>query len=133
MSDVIRFSDFEPGTYIGQSTQIYTSGLAESWQRIFGKTFSESSARAEAASLATVMMMRSFLEVVAPRPPGNIHARQEFFLSSLPRSGEAITTEILCENKVMKRERRYVDLLAKGQGDDGREVYAGRITLIWAE
>ena len=86
----------------------------------------------EGASLAVVMMMRTYLNVVAPRPPGNVHARQRFSLESTPRQGEAIRTVIACVERELKRERRYVELQAWGTGEGGRSIYTGRMTLIWA-
>ena len=77
-------------------------------------------------------MMRGFLTVVAPRPPGNVHARQQLKLAALPREGEVIRTTITCVNKELRRERRYVELQALGTGDGGRPIYDGRLTLIRA-
>lgn len=130
MSAVITFEDFRPGMIMGEHVEVYDRELARRWQAIFGAD--GSNGPAEGASLAVVMMMRAYLEVVTPRPPGNVHARQRFLLESVPREGEAIRTVIACTGKELKRERRYVDLEARGTGEAGRPLYTGRMALIWA-
>jgi hypothetical protein len=39
---------------------------------------------------------------------------------------------IACVEKAFKRERRYVELQARGTGEEGRPIFTGRMTLIWA-
>ena len=87
---------------------------------------------AEAASVAMVLSMRAFLGVVSPRPPGNVHAREQFSLFSLPTPGEPVRSVVSCVAKEIKRERFYVDLDVAGTGDGGRALYSGRMSLIWA-
>jgi hypothetical protein len=133
MSTVITFEDFNPGAVMGESVEVFDEKLAQGWQKIFGDQPADgANGAAEGASLAVVMMMRAYLNVVAPRPPGNVHARQRFSLESPPRQGEAIRTVIACVEKAFKRERRYVELQARGTGEEGRPIFTGRMTLIWA-
>ena len=133
MSAVITFEDFKPGAVMGEGVEVFDEKLAQRWQKIFGDQPADgANGAAEGASLAVVMMMRAYLNVVAPRPPGNVHARQRFSLESTPRQGEAIRTVIACMGKELKRERRYVELQAWGTGDEGRSIFTGRMTLIWA-
>jgi acyl dehydratase len=70
--------------------------------------------------------------VVAPRPPGNVQARQALALFGPPRVGERIRTVVTCVDKRIKRDRRQVDIRTEGTGEGGRPVYTGRMTLIWA-
>jgi hypothetical protein len=133
MNTVITFEDFNPGAVMGESVEVFDEMLAQRWQKIFGDHSADgANVAAEGASLAVVMMMRAYLNVVAPRPPGNVHARQRFSLESTPRQGEAIRTVIACIEKEFKRERRYVELQAWGTGEGGRSIFSGRMTLIWA-
>jgi len=130
MNRPITFDDFQPGAVIGEAEQTYDAALSERWQRIFGNDPADGPA--ENASLATVMMMRAYLAVVTPRPPGNVHARQRLSLKSLPRPGETIRNVVSCLTKEMRRGRRYVDLAVTGQGSDGHVIYDATLTLIWA-
>lgn len=129
MSGPILFDDFRPGAVMGESVQTLSPALAERWRRIFGDDAGDG---AEAAGLLVVSMMRAYLAVVAPRPPGNVHARQRLRLQELPRSGEAVRHVVRCLGKELRRERRYVDLELVGTGAEGRTLYTGTMSLIWA-
>lgn len=125
-SDVITFDRFAPGAVMGEAVEVFDAALGARWRRLFGES------AAEGAGVAVVMMMRAYLGIVAPRPPGNVHARQQLLLAALPRAGEAIRTVVTCESTELRRERRFVTLRATGTGEGGRAVYDGRLTLIWA-
>lgn len=143
----ITFADFVPGTELGRHAEVCTAALAQAWDQIFGQdeeamaadrspagvtTATGAACSARAASIAVAMSMRAFLTVAQPRPPGNVHARERFTLHALPRVGETVQSVIFCEHKEMRRERRYVDLRVEGLGAEGRPLYTGLMSLIWA-
>jgi hypothetical protein len=133
MNKVITFDDFVPNTVLGEAAETFDAHLAQCWQRIFGSTpGDQANGAAESAGLAVVMMMRAYLKIVAPRPPGNVHAHQDFSLLNLPHLGESIHTVVTCVSKELRRERRYVDLQVSGTGENGRPLYEGKMKLIWA-
>jgi hypothetical protein len=129
MSQPILWNDFQPGACLGEMTQVFDVALSRAWAGIFGEG---SGTPAESASIAVAIMMRSYLGVVTPRPPGNVHARQRFTLEGAPAQGEAIRTVVTCVTKEIKRERRYVELDVRGSGAGGRAIYSGVLTIIWA-
>ena len=126
------FADFEPGKILGERTEIYDDTKAQLWRQIFGQAQHGEASAAEAASMALANMMRAYLNVLTPRPPGNIHAKQRLRLHSLPRSGETMKVTVRCVGKEVRRERKYVELQVEGFGADTRPVFAGLATLIWA-
>lgn len=130
MSRPILFEHFQPGTTMGEIVQTFEPRLSQCWRSIFGAQ--DSGEQAEGAGIAVAMMMRGYLGIVTPRPPGNVHARQRFTLHATPRQGEAIRTVVTCVSKEIKRERRYVELQAIGTGTGERPIYAGTLNLIWA-
>ena len=130
MTQPILWNDFRPGASLGEITQPFDDSLSSAWRGIFGSA--DAGTPAEGAGIAVAMMMRGYLNVVTPRPPGNVHARQRFTLEAAPRPGEAIRTVVTCLSKELKRERRYVDLDVRGTGEGGRSIYTGILTLIWA-
>jgi hypothetical protein len=77
-------------------------------------------------------MMRAYLDVVVPRPPGNVHAKQKLRMRGVPLQGESMRVTVVCAGKEMRRERRYVELQVSGAGEGGRKLFDGLITLIWA-
>lgn len=130
MSKPILWDDFQPGAALGEFTLTFDADMAKAWQAIFGKDAAGSPA--EGASIALAAMMRAYATVVAPRPPGNVHARQRFTLDAPPAQGEAIRTIVTCGAKELKRERRYVDFHVRATGTDGRAIYSGILTIVWA-
>lgn len=129
----ILFEDFQPGALMGERVEVYDAQQAQRWQAIFGSQPDDGAdGSAERASMAVVNMMRAYLHVVTPRPPGNVHARQQLRLCNLPQCGEAIRVTVHCAHKEMRRERRYVDLQVRGTGAGGRDLFDGVISLIWA-
>lgn len=129
----ILFEDFQPGALLGERVEVYDVQQARRWQAIFGKQPEDGAGgAAESVSMAVVNMMRAYLHVVTPRPPGNVHARQQLSMRNLPQCGEAIRVTVHCAHKEMRRERRYVDLKVHGTGQGGRTLFDGVISLIWA-
>ncbi|MFQ6721398.1 hypothetical protein OMF40_14025, partial [Bordetella pertussis] len=76
--------------------------------------------------------IRAYLNVVTPRPPGNIHAQQILSIDGLPGVGETVRSRIRCLGKEIRRERRYLQLEVSGVGERERNLYTGRMNLIWA-
>lgn len=133
ISDVILFDHFSPGDVLGECTQCYDPAQIQRWQSLFGHTESDGAGGfAEQAGIATVMMMRAYLQIVAPRPPGNIHAGQKMHMQSQPHPGETVTLVVRCLDKTLRRERRFIELGVTCLGADGRSIFTGQLTLIWA-
>ena len=124
----ISFADFEPGRPLGEHVEACSPALATAWRGIFA-----GASATEGASLAVVLAMRAYLTVVSPRPPGNIQARQRFRMHSQPRIDETVRSEVRCIDKQIRRGRFYVDLQVQGTGEDGRSLYTGVMSLIWAQ
>jgi len=125
----ILYKDFVIGQEMGDCTLTYDETFVQGWQQIFGQT---ALIRTQAASVSLILMMRAFLTIVSPRPPGNIHARQTLSFSSLPVLGDQLTVSAACLSKTMRKERRYVELGVKALNQRGQPVFAGVLTLIWA-
>lgn len=130
----ILFEDLKPGTVMGERLEQYDERQAQRWQAIFGRTApDDEQSAAEAASMAVISMMRAYLDVVAPRPAGNVHAKQKLHLHSLPRLGDTIHVVVTCVGKEVRRGRKYVELQVRGKAPDTRLLFDGLLTLIWAE
>jgi len=130
MKPPILFEHFQTGCVMGGIVQPCTSAMTRSLREIFGSR--GSSDMAEGAAIGVAMMMRGYLGVVTPRPPGNVHVRQRFVLHAAPCEAEPIRTVVTCLSKEIRRERRHVKLDVRGTGADGRAIYTGILNLIWA-
>jgi hypothetical protein len=130
MTKVITFDDFVPGAAMGNSTERIGEDVLALWKRLYPW---DAPAQGELPlGIATVLLMRAYMRILTPRPPGNIHARQQMELAAPARVGEEVTTAMQCLGKELKRERRYVELATRSTGDQGRLLFTGRMSLIWA-
>lgn len=127
------FDDFAPGLELGTWIERVEPAMLQQLRAVYGSKIDDAPLTIpESAALTMVMMMRAYLSVVAPRPDGNIHARQRFRLEAVTSLGEEVQTRITCFNKEIKRERRYLDIGVVGTGSGSRPLFKGTISLIWA-
>lgn len=75
MSQQILWEDFQPGASLGEITLGFEDRLSQAWRDIFGH--GHANGPAEAAGVAVAMMMRGYLGMVTPRPPGNVHTSEQ--------------------------------------------------------
>ena len=126
----LLFDAFRPGADMGAATERVDAALLARWRELY--PWDEPAPREAPAAVATVLIMRAYMKVIAPRPPGNIHARQRTELAALPRLGEEVTTRFRCSGKELRKERRYVQLATRSTGEAGRLLFTSAMTLIWA-
>jgi len=127
------FDDFAPGLELGTWIERVEPAMLQQLRAVYGSEIDDAPLTIpESAALTMVMMMRAYLSVVAPRPVGNIHARQRFRLEAVTSLGEEVQTRITCFNKEIKRERRYLDIGVVGTGSGSRPLFKGTLSLIWA-
>lgn len=127
---VLLFDAFSPDRIMGRASERLNESMMTMWKELYP---CEVDQRGHApAGLSTLLIMRAYMQVLTPRPPGNIHVRQKVEIAALPRLGEEVATEIRCVGKELRRERRYVDLETRSTGERGRELFTGAMTLIWA-
>ena len=144
---VLRFDDFIPGERKRSSAEIVEPMMIDAWHRLYRH---EPAPRDEVPpGMATALMMRAYMRTLTPRPPGNVHARQRLRLLGPIRPGESVFTEFECVDKVLRRDRRHLELAVTGfagiagaatadrTGDTAdnhphRRVFEGRMMMIWA-
>ena len=126
----ITFAEFHTGMALGKSTQVLGQELLDSWYRIYG---SGGSARFVPTALIMVLIMRSYMEAVGPRPPGNIHAGQSLSVHGSIGIGDEIETSFSCGSKEHKRHH-FVTLDTRSvRLSDNSLIATGAMTMIWAQ
>lgn len=127
---VLLFDGFSPGKAMGSASERVEPKLVEQWLQLY--PWDVPPADEAPAGVLTVLLIRAYMRVLSPRPPGNIHARQRIEVVAPVRLGEEVTTEFTCTGKELRKERRYVDVATRSTGEGGRELSRGTMTLIWA-
>jgi hypothetical protein len=130
MTRVLTFDAFTPGASMGSATEVIDERVLGLWRRLY--PWDAATEGELPPGMATVLLMRAYMRILTPRPPGNIHARQHMELISPARLGEEVTTSMVCAGKELKRERRYVEMASRSTGADARLLFTGRMSLIWA-
>jgi hypothetical protein len=124
------FDSFEPGRVIGSATSSIDARLLAMWQQVYGSGGNASDVVPMA--LVTPLLMRSYMKVIAPRPPGNVQVRKKIGFVAAPRLGEEVRTEFQCARKELRKERHYLTFAARGTGEGERELFTAEMTMIWA-
>ncbi len=130
MSAVLTFRDFQPGAILGRRSLTLDRALLRPWEDLFPAEAPLSTA--VPAGLLTAMMLRTYAQLVTPRPPGNIRARQRFELLALPPVGARVTTELRCLGKEIRNGRRQVHFGAEMCDRAGSPLLIERSTILWA-
>jgi len=127
---LLTFERFEPGRVIRSTPERVDAPLLAHWRTLY--PHDRWAPGTLPLGLATVLMMRAYMRTLTPRPPGNMHARQQLRLHGAIGAGEDVITEFECTGKEIRRERRCVDLAVRGRATDDRLVFDGRMSMIWA-
>jgi hypothetical protein len=123
------FDDFAEGTEFTDIALPLDDRLVGLWEQIYGPP---KEAGVIPSGLLVATMMKAYLSVFQPRPPGNIHAGQKLaFRGRKVMVGSCLTATVACRRKQLRKERRWVDF-AVTLHDGGDTVLVGEISSIWA-
>lgn len=127
---MLTFATAEIGREIGREELVLSPGLVEPWCRLFpedGET-----GETMPTGMVAIVAMRAYTQVVTPRPPGNVHGEQRFDITRLPKVGETLVTVVSCVSKTLKKEHRWIEFATDTLDLEGRPLFAGRQTILWA-
>ena len=128
------FDAFEPGRVIGHHEDRIDTAAAAAWQAIYGGALPGAEGRPLPSGLATVLVMRAYLAVVSPRPPGNIHRLLTVRRLAPLRLDEALRTTVRCVGRSRQGDRRVLRFQADCQSlEPGAPMLvSGELELLWA-
>lgn len=127
---MMTFDTFAPGHCFGSVPVTLDHRLWSNWTRLYPDDASCAPEMPE--GMTAVLVMKAYMELVAPRPPGNVHASQSFEVTRLPTIGQTVTTSVTCTGKELRSGRRWIDLATDSHGADGEHLFKGRMRMIWA-
>ncbi len=122
------FERLQAGSTIGRCTDSIGPRDLATWRDIYGASEGPTVPR----GLATVLVMRAYLCIVTPRPPGNIHRALAVRLASGLQEGELLTMTVSCADKQLYKHRRNVVFEVVGRDAADRLRLEGRIDMVWA-
>lgn len=127
---MITFEDFRPGVSFGTAAVTLYDTMFENWTALFPGDADCAPDMPE--GMTAVLVMNAYMELIAPRPPGNVHASQAFDISQLPKLGQTVQTTVTCRSKELRKGRRWIDLDTQSHDENGTLLFTGTMRLIWA-
>lgn len=122
------FDRLQDGALIGRRTDVIDATLLSLWERIYGSVVGTD----VPGGMGAVLVMRAYLAIVTPRPPGNIHRALTVRLHAPLARDQALTMEVRCLSKQLRKERRYATFEVIGYDVHGTPALAGQIDMLWA-
>jgi len=123
------YDRFEPGALIGETGIRLDADILSNWAHLFPGTPQGK----VSPDLLTAMMMRGYMAVISPRPPGNVHAGQRLcWTGHLPAQDSLLQARYRCLDKEIRKERRRVTIGAQLVDEDGLVVLEGELLMMWA-
>ncbi|MEJ1938492.1 MaoC family dehydratase [uncultured Bradyrhizobium sp.] len=124
------FETFEPGKTIGSRTLTLSAELLQRWLTLFPD---DHDGERMPPGMTAAVYSRAYSDILQPRPPGNVHGQQLFTIAKLPVVGDTLVTELRCEGKELKGERRWVRFASETRRQDGTLMFSGLMTTLWAK
>ena len=129
---VFSFDHLKAGMILGRHEDRIDEPALANWRAIYGGSGADDPDARVPSGFAAVLIMRAYLSIVSPRPPGNIHRLLALRTHApLPRN-QCLQTTVVCVAKEMRGERRYVRFSADCRCNDGALVVVGALELLWA-
>jgi len=82
--------------------------------------------------LATAVVMRAYMHILADRPPGNIHIGNAMHIVRMAPANVRLRTRLRCIHKAERKGRPSVSFEALTDAGDAAPVYRSRIDMLWA-
>jgi hypothetical protein len=127
----ITFDQLEVGKEFGSIVQSVDQEMMRRWSSLYPDEPVSAKGKLP-PSIVQAIAMRAYLNLVVPRPPGNIHVAQSMKLNGAAYLNEPISVHVRCEGKEIRKERKLVRLAVSGRRADDKRLFDSTMTLIWA-
>ncbi len=121
------YDSYEPGKVYGHDDFEIGHDIVRRWLEMFPQ---DDCAGRMPPGMITLAQQNAYKNIITPRPPGHIQGGQTFELYSLPAVGATVRTEVSCESKEIRKERRWVKMKFVARDLDGRLIYTGVNTIL---
>ncbi len=128
MSKVLTFDDFQVGHEIGTREMVVTDDARDH----LGKAFPDMGGGDGRVEMTIAMMMRAYISIISPRPPGNIHAGQTLTLGRLLAPGDRFMARARCIAKERKKGQPWITF-GLTLTSDSEMVVEGEMSFLWAK
>jgi hypothetical protein len=127
---MMMFDEFKPVSLLGERDFTFSNEALDEWSALFPDD--RQSLPTMPPAMIAMVFMRAYVDIMNERPRGNVHASQKFWISRLPALNDRLTTRLSCTAKEFKNNRRWVTFDADTVDSNGRLLFRGQMTSIWA-
>ena len=127
MSHPFTFDRLVPGMLVGERADRIDRQSLDLWQDIYGQRATDPLP----ADFASVLVMRAYLTIVSPRPPGNIHRLLTVRMHEPLRAEVPLAVAVTCAGKRARDSRLDVQFHVAVR-TAGRLAVEGEIDMRWA-
>jgi hypothetical protein len=133
MKDDILFTYdyYEPGKIYGEKEFTVDDVVVAKWRTVYPQ---DDEPGVMPAGMLAMIVIDAVLTHNAPRPPGGVHGGQTFDVKRMPRIGETLLTEVMCLDKEIKKNRKWVRAATTTRSKaTGEIVLTGVMTSLVAQ
>ncbi|MEZ5676264.1 MAG: hypothetical protein R3D81_13890 [Thalassovita sp.] len=124
---MITFDDFQPGHSFGAAPVTLDDALFAKWTALFPDD--DACAPDMPEGMTAVLVMNAYMELIAPRPPGNVHASQMCCTACKAGPDRQHHRHLYRQRAA---GRRWLDLETQSHDEDGNFLFSGTMRMIWA-
>lgn len=127
------YDELQAGSHLGQMELDLDLQTVTNWRSLFPPGVTNENASQIPAGFIAVIAMRAYTHICPVRPPGNIHGEQSYEIFSLPEIGSRVITELICKDKAIKRERRWITFETRTYTALGKApLFNGVMKIAWS-
>lgn len=126
---MFTFDHFEVGKTYGTDEFEIGQDVMRKWLAVYPD---DDNGRYMPPGMTSMIQLQAYINIITPRPKGNVHGSQRFELVRLPLIGERLVTEVSCTHKEIRKERRWVQTRYRTDGADGTPAFTGVMTTLAA-
>ncbi|MPZ58908.1 MAG: hypothetical protein GEU91_20940 [Rhizobiales bacterium] len=123
------FDVLQAGSLLGEHRFVFDEAALGEWTTLFPE---DAGCPVMPPAMLAMVVMRAFISIMRDRPPGNVHAGQQFELLRLPVLNERLVTRLRCQSKDLRNGRRWVTFNSETSDDGGELRFSGVMTTLWA-
>jgi hypothetical protein len=125
---LLVFDELREGSLIACGELIVDEESVRGWNKLFD---CNATGRRVPMGAVPLILMRAYSDLVAPRPPGNVHVGQSCTLHALPEIGQPLRTSVSCISKERRGDRLLVRFDVQLHNNRSEPMITGISTMFW--
>ncbi len=127
---VFTYDHYEPGKVYGERRFVVDEDVMQKWRKVYP---CDDDPHVMPGGMLAMVILDAVLTFNSPRPPGGVHGGQTFEVTRMPRAGDILLTEVKCQDKEIRKNRKLVRVQTTTRNGNSDEVmFKGIMTTLVA-